>query len=42
VHDYEANLIRRVAGLLHVEDRHAGEARKRVTERSIGKPPKSA
>jgi uncharacterized tellurite resistance protein B-like protein len=30
VHDYEANLIRRVAGLLHVEDRHAGEARKRA------------
>jgi len=40
VHDYEANLIRRVAGLLHVEDRHAGEARKRVAERSADKPPK--
>lgn len=35
VHDYEANLIRRVAGLLHVEDRDAGEARKRVSERSV-------
>ena len=34
VHDYESNLVRRVAGLLHVEDREAGEARKRVIERS--------
>lgn len=33
VHDYEASLIRRVAGLLQVEDRDAGEARKRVSER---------
>lgn len=33
IDDYEANLIRRVAGLLHVEDREAGEARKRVDER---------
>jgi uncharacterized tellurite resistance protein B-like protein len=33
VHDYEANLVRRVAGLLHVDDRAAGEARKRVTEK---------
>jgi uncharacterized tellurite resistance protein B-like protein len=33
VHDYEANLVRRVAGLLHVSDRDAGEARKRVTVR---------
>jgi uncharacterized tellurite resistance protein B-like protein len=41
VHDYEANLIRRVAGLLHVEDRDAGEARRRVLER-MGKPPASA
>lgn len=38
VHDYEANLIRRVAGLLHVEDRRAGEARRRVVERSPDKP----
>lgn len=30
VHDYEANLIRRVAGLLHISDREAGEVRKRV------------
>jgi uncharacterized tellurite resistance protein B-like protein len=42
VHDYEANLIRRVAGLLHVEDRDAGEARRRVLQRSMGKPPESA
>lgn len=33
VDDYEANLIRRVAGLLYVPDREAGEARKRVLER---------
>ncbi|MGE5442555.1 MAG: TerB family tellurite resistance protein [Bacteroidota bacterium] len=38
VHDYEANLIRRVAGLLHVEDRDAGEARRRVVERSADEP----
>ena len=30
VHDYEANLTRRVAGLLHISDREAGEVRKRV------------
>ena len=42
VHDYEANLVRRVAGLLHVEDRDAGEARRRVLERSMGKPAASA
>ncbi len=33
VHDYEASLIRRVTGLLHVSDRDAGAARKRVLER---------
>lgn len=33
IHDYEANLIRRVTGLLHVTDRESGEARKRVVER---------
>lgn len=31
VHDHEANLLRRVAGLLYVSDRESGEARKRVT-----------
>jgi uncharacterized tellurite resistance protein B-like protein len=30
VDDYEANLVRRVAGLIYVSDRDAGEARKRV------------
>ena len=34
VHDYEANLLRRIAGLLHVSDRDAGEARKRATARA--------
>lgn len=31
--DWEANLARRVAGLIHVEDRDSGIARKRVRER---------
>ncbi|MGC6472797.1 MAG: TerB family tellurite resistance protein [Parvibaculales bacterium] len=30
IDDYEASLIRRVCGLIHVPDRLAGEARKRV------------
>lgn len=30
VHEYESNLIRRLAGLLYVSDRDSGEARKRV------------
>ena len=33
LHDYEANLMRRLAGLLHVTDRDSGEARKRALER---------
>jgi uncharacterized tellurite resistance protein B-like protein len=33
LHDYEANLVRRVAGLLYVRDRDSGLARKRVLER---------
>ncbi|MGB0681228.1 MAG: TerB family tellurite resistance protein [Magnetovibrionaceae bacterium] len=33
VHDYEANLVRRVAGLIYVSDRDSGDARKRVTAR---------
>ena len=33
LHDFEANLIRRATGLLHVSDRESGEARKRVLER---------
>ena len=30
LHDYEASLLRRVAGLLYVSDRESGEARLRV------------
>lgn len=33
LHDFEANLARRVAGLLHVPDRDSGAARKRVLAR---------
>lgn len=33
LHDYEANLLRRVGGLIHVPDRERGAARKRVLER---------
>jgi uncharacterized tellurite resistance protein B-like protein len=33
LHDYEANLVRRVCGLLYVPDRDQGEARKRVLSR---------
>ena len=33
LHDYEANLLRRIAGLLYVSDRDSGSARKRVLER---------
>ncbi len=33
LHDYEANLLRRVGGLIYVSDRDRGAARKRVTER---------
>lgn len=33
LHDYEANLLRRVSGLLYVSDRDRGEARKRVLAR---------
>jgi uncharacterized tellurite resistance protein B-like protein len=33
LHDYEASLLRRVAGLLYVSDRESGEARKRVLAR---------
>jgi len=30
LHDYESNLVRRLAGLLYVTDRDSGDARKRV------------
>ena len=33
VHEYEANLVRRIAGLIHVPDQDAGAARKRVMAR---------
>jgi len=33
LHDYEANLMRRIAGLIHVTDRENGEARKRALSR---------
>ena len=33
LHDYEANLLRRVGGLIYVSDRDRGAARKRVMER---------
>jgi len=33
LHHYEANLMRRLAGLLHVSDRDVGAARKRAQER---------
>ncbi len=35
LHDYESNLMRRIAGLIHVTDRDSGEARKRALE-SLG------
>ncbi len=34
LHDYEANLVRRVAGLLYVTDRESGVARKKILARS--------
>jgi len=33
LHDFEANLLRRLAGLLYIEDRDSGMARKRVLDR---------
>ena len=32
LHEFEANLVRRVCGLIYVPDRESGEARKRVLE----------
>ncbi|MDG2269742.1 MAG: TerB family tellurite resistance protein [Alphaproteobacteria bacterium] len=34
VHDHEANLLRRIAGLIYVSDRENGDARKRVLDRT--------
>ncbi len=36
LHDLEANLLRRIAGLIYVSDRDSGLARKRVLERLGG------
>jgi len=33
LHDYEANLMRRIGGLVHVSDRERGEARRRVLKK---------
>ena len=33
LHDYEASLLRRVAGLLYVDDRASGDIRLRVMDR---------
>lgn len=33
VHDHEANLLRRIAGLIYVSDRENGDARKRALDR---------
>ncbi len=33
LHDHEANLVRRVTGMLGVTDQDAGQARKRVLSR---------
>ena len=38
LHDYEASLIRRVTGLLHVSDRDSGAARKRALDRLAQRP----
>lgn len=35
LHDYEANLLRRIGGLIHVSDRDRGEALRRV-KRKLG------
>ena len=36
VHDFEASLVRRVSGLIHVSDRDSGTARKKVLARLGG------
>ena len=36
IHDFEANLVRRIAGLIHVSDRDSGTARKRALARMGG------
>tara|TARA_A100001037_G_scaffold277416_1_gene277457 strand:+ start:4759 stop:5223 length:465 start_codon:yes stop_codon:yes gene_type:complete len=34
IHDHEANLLRRVSGLIYVSDKESGDARKRVLDRT--------
>ncbi len=41
LHDFEASLVRRVAGLIHVTDRDSGTARKKVLSRLDGAGPAS-
>jgi len=38
LHDFEANMLRRVAGLLYVTDQESGAARKRVLDRLSSGP----
>ena len=35
IHDYESNLIRRLAGLLYISDVNSGNARKRALDKNI-------
>ena len=35
IHDYESNLIRRLAGLLYISDVNSGNARKRALDKSL-------
>ena len=34
IHDYESNLIRRLAGLLYISDVNSGNARKRALDKN--------
>jgi uncharacterized tellurite resistance protein B-like protein len=42
LHDFEASLVRRVAGLIHVTDRDSGTARKKVLKRLGASGPASS
>lgn len=42
LHDFEASLMRRIAGLIYVSDRDSGGARKRALERAPNSAPESA
>ena len=41
LHDYEASLVRRLAGLLYVSDQDSGRVRRRVLERLGLEPPRT-